>query len=387
MPSLPESTPTRVLCIEDDRSLAALVKLRLEQCDYQVDLAHDGEEGLSKCSAGDYDILIVDHSIPIYNGLEVIRALVSEGRLPPTIMVTGHGDEMIAVETMKLGADDYIVKDTSGGWLTLLPTIIERVLQKRQLNQEIAHAEEELRQNQKRLEEASRMAAVVAHEINNPLAGISGCFTLLKDAIPAAHRDYHFVEIIEAEITRVGRIVKQLYDLNRPLQEPEQDADVVAIIAEVVTMLKSKCVEHDVSVEMHNLPAHLPARVPENGLKRVLYNLVGNAVEASPTNGRVEINAHATDGQMQIEVSDEGPGIPEDVRKRIFDPFFTTKHGEGGLGLGLAICRRIVESIGGSLGFHTGSETGTTFRITMPLQCGEPPVESTERTSAADCKP
>ena len=168
-----DSNPIRVLYIEDDDQLAALVRLKLTGAGYAVDLAHDGEEGLAKCAEGVYDLVAVDHSLPLCGGLEVIRRLGSTGDLPPTIMVTGHGNEKIAVETMKLGADDYIVKDLSGGWLDLLPSVIERVLAQRRLVQEKEWAREQLRQSERRLAEAEKLAATgriaarVAHEYNS----------------------------------------------------------------------------------------------------------------------------------------------------------------------------------------------------------------------------
>lgn len=115
------STPIRILYMEDDPGLARLFKKRLERSGYTVDIARDGEEGLRKCAAGSYDILTVDQAMPGYNGLEVIRILASRGSLPPTIMVTGDGNEQIAVEAMKLGALDYTSRTQAGGTWNYCP--------------------------------------------------------------------------------------------------------------------------------------------------------------------------------------------------------------------------------------------------------------------------
>jgi len=121
-----ESRPTRILLMEDDPGLARLFEKRLTRAGYAVEVARNGEEGLARCEAGKHDVLVVDHLMPLRSGLEVIREMAARGPLPPTIMVTAKGNEQVAVEAMKLGACDYVVKDTDGGYLELLPSVIER---------------------------------------------------------------------------------------------------------------------------------------------------------------------------------------------------------------------------------------------------------------------
>jgi len=146
-----ESKPIRILCMEDDPGLARLFQRRLEREGYIVDLAHDGQEGLDMCAQMSYDVVAIDQAMPMYDGLEVIRRMASQGPLPPTIMVTGAGDERTAVEAMKLGARDYIVKDVGGGYLELLPTVIQRALEHQRLEDAARRAEEALRESEERL--------------------------------------------------------------------------------------------------------------------------------------------------------------------------------------------------------------------------------------------
>jgi signal transduction histidine kinase/DNA-binding response OmpR family regulator len=143
---MPESKPVRILYMEDDVGLARLLQKKLRRAGYIVDLAYDGAEGLVKYEAGAYDVVAVDQSMPVHDGLEVIRILASRGPLPPTIMITGTGNEEIAIEAMKLGAGDYIVKDTDGGYLELLPSVIEQVLYQQRLVEEKQQAMEALQQ-------------------------------------------------------------------------------------------------------------------------------------------------------------------------------------------------------------------------------------------------
>src|SRR5262249_38206466 len=104
-------TPVRILVIDDDAGQARLAQRTLERAGYAVEVAYDGDAGLDLHATRSYDVLMVDHQMPGMGGLEVLRTLATWGALPPTIMVTGHGDEAVAVEAMKLGAGDYLVKD------------------------------------------------------------------------------------------------------------------------------------------------------------------------------------------------------------------------------------------------------------------------------------
>jgi len=142
----------RVLYMEDDRGLALLMQRKLKPFGYLVDLAVDGSEGLAMCERGSWDVLIVDHKMPGHSGLEVIRTLASRKALPVSIMITGVGDETVAVEAMKLGASDYVIKDTSGRYLELMPSVITQGLAKRQLLEEKEQAEKELREAHDELE-------------------------------------------------------------------------------------------------------------------------------------------------------------------------------------------------------------------------------------------
>ena len=123
----------RLLYMEDDPTLARLIQVRLSREDFEVEFASDGEQGLAMYGAGTYDAIAVDHAMPGYSGLDVIRALVSQGCQCPIIMVTGSGDERVAVEAMKLGAKDYIIKDVNGAYLDLLPTVLNRVVREQRM--------------------------------------------------------------------------------------------------------------------------------------------------------------------------------------------------------------------------------------------------------------
>ncbi|MCB1035103.1 MAG: response regulator, partial [Acidobacteria bacterium] len=151
--------PVRVLYMEDDAGLARLFQKHLQRSGYEVDVAPDGSSGLALYDEGSYDVLAVDYKMPVRDGLEVIQQLAARGRVPPTIMLTANGDEALAVEALKLGASDYIVKDSGGGYIRLLPSVIEKLLDKHRLEAEKLRAQEELRQSEERLRQITESAS------------------------------------------------------------------------------------------------------------------------------------------------------------------------------------------------------------------------------------
>jgi diguanylate cyclase (GGDEF)-like protein/PAS domain S-box-containing protein len=141
---------TRILYMEDDPGLARLLQKTLQRRGFEITIAPDGREGLAKATAEGFDLLLVDYNMPYYGGIEVIRTLRKQGELVPVIMVTGQGSEEIAVEAIKLGASDYIVKDAEMKYLELLPMVIDRVLYQQKIQLERKSMEATIRENEER---------------------------------------------------------------------------------------------------------------------------------------------------------------------------------------------------------------------------------------------
>jgi PAS domain S-box-containing protein len=240
--------------------------------------------------------------------------------------------------------------------------IAERTAKIKELERQRAESE--------KLAAAGRMAARIAHEINNPLAGIQSSFQLIKDAIPAAHRYHEYGAIIEREIERIASIVRQMFDLYRPEKESVRQFRLDQTIRDIVSLLKTSSRERGVSIESDTNRANNTIILSEGLLRQVLYNLLQNAVEASPANTVVRIAAVAAPERLEVTIADQGHGIPEELRGQIVEPFFTTKSSgrqNGGLGLGLSVTKSIVEAMGGTLSFVSQVNHGTTFRVELPL--------------------
>jgi len=142
--------PAHILYMEDNEGIARLLQKRLSAAGYTIDTAPNGEVGLRLCIANRYDIVIVDYVMPDLDGLEVIKSLADQGTMPPTIMLTGSGNERIAVEALKLGATDYLVKDIEGVYIDLLPAIIEQTMRNQRLLEDKRRAEQALHASEER---------------------------------------------------------------------------------------------------------------------------------------------------------------------------------------------------------------------------------------------
>jgi len=227
---------------------------------------------------------------------------------------------------------------------------------------------EDLLHESEKLAAAGRLAARIAHEINNPLAGIRNSFLLIEDAIPRHHPYYSYLERIENEIDRIARIVRRMFDLYRPEPIRRQPMELDRTIRDVVALLDAIATSRDVRLRVNSIESSRCLRLPEDSIRQVLYNLVINAIEASPSGGEVQIDSVADDAVVQVMVRDQGQGIDAELKSQIYEPFFTTKEqtNTGGLGLGLPISRGIVEALQGSLEFECLPEQGTLFRFTIP---------------------
>jgi PAS domain S-box-containing protein len=219
-----------------------------------------------------------------------------------------------------------------------------------------------------------RVAAQVAHEINNPLAGIQNSFLLIKGAIPTSHPHYAYVGAIEREITRIAAVTRQLYETYRPEQEPSEGAAVATVLGDAVAFLEQVNRPSGVRVQMElgQGPSVLP--LPTALLRQIAYNLVQNAIEASPPSGLVVVRTTASDRLFELRVRDRGPGVSPEARERIFEPFFSTKSGRlrtGGMGLGLALVRRTVTAAGGNIAVEDVDGGGCDFVVTLPLATSE----------------
>ena len=215
-----------------------------------------------------------------------------------------------------------------------------------------------------------QLAARVAHEINNPLAGIQNAFLLIRGAIPTDHPHYRFVGAIEREIARIAAVTRQLYETYRPDQSMIAQSSVILAVTDAVSFLEQVNRVRQVKfvTDLSRAPSLVP--VPDALLRQTMYNLVQNAFDASPASGTVTVTAVVEHDECVLRVTDEGPGVPDALRQRIFDPFFSTKDRTvktGGMGIGLSLVRQSVQAVGGSIVVRDRPLGGTEFEVRLPM--------------------
>jgi len=221
---------------------------------------------------------------------------------------------------------------------------------------------EEKLQAQAALAQLGKMAAVVAHEVRNPLAGIRGALQMLDRRCDAQGTEHRVIGDTITRLDTLSEIVEDLLLFARPRTPAPINVPFDLLARETVRLLRNDPKLTDVAIEIVGPAVQL--RVDPELMKLVLLNLLINSTQAMDGRGRITIRAVNSAGWQEIHVVDEGPGISPDVRARLFEPFFTTKH--RGTGLGLATARRIAQQHGGELELTCPSDGGTTAIIRLP---------------------
>jgi signal transduction histidine kinase len=266
-----------------------------------------------------------------------------------------------------------------GYTVTFVPDDSGRVIGAAMFFKDLTRVEqlEERERLRDRLAAVGEMAAVIAHEVKNPLAGIEVMAGLLRRKIPDAPDAQAVLTDIINEAKMANSIVQEVLDFVRPIRLQVEHTAVADAVQGAIQLADTKARRGDVQVSV-GIPDGLPQiQADQHQLTQVFTNLLMNAYEAMDGSGHVSITAsrlRLEDGSdpheaVLVQVADDGPGIPPDVAEKVFDPFFTTK--PQGSGLGLAIVRKIVDAHDGRIDMRTAVGQGTTIRVTLPVSGGD----------------
>jgi two-component system sensor histidine kinase HydH len=239
------------------------------------------------------------------------------------------------------------------GWL--LGAGIAVLLQRQAARQRLADRQQELAR-------LGEVGAVLAHEVRNPLAGIKGYGQLLEERLPDG-REHDFAALIVSEARRLEGLVDDILLYTRGAAESQETVDLAVLCPSVLALLVPQAEALGVRIAC-NLSEGLAVRGSEAGLRRVLLNLLTNALQASPPNGVITVAAQRTGKKVELTVVDQGAGIPPEMRAGLFQPFRTSK--PRGSGLGLAICQKIIDGGGGSISAEAAPGGGALFRVLLP---------------------
>ena len=218
-------------------------------------------------------------------------------------------------------------------------------------------------QEQTSLARLGEMAAVVAHEVKNPLAGISGALQVIGSRLPADGADHAVIGDIQNRIESLNAMVQDLLVFARPKAPALAQTPIRALLTDITTGFRRDPAHADVEVRVSGADPTL--RVDHEQLRLVFHNLVLNAAQAMNGSGTIDLQVRATADLCEVRVADMGPGLSASVLRTMFEPFFTTKH--RGSGLGLPTARRIVEAHGGELTAQNGPDGGAVMVVSLPM--------------------
>jgi signal transduction histidine kinase len=382
----------RVLIIDDEKVILDLTAIILRNRGYQVATALCAEEGFRIIEQERPELVLLDYMMPNVDGLTALKEI--RVRHPDTyvIMFTGKGSEEIAVELMKAGASDYILKPFNNQDLVerienvlklrsvelqnrallsererLLAEIAEwnRELEARvqEKSEALTRAQAEIVQSEK-LATLGYLSAGMAHEVRNPLNSIALFVQLIKSGLEEAER-LEYVEKILKEVDRIdGILSKLLHASKRPrfeISDVRVDRLLEATLDAFTPQLRQKKIR--VVTDFRSLPPAIKADPME--IEQIFTNLFLNSIHVMPAEGTLTVELDQDPTYLNIRVSDTGPGIPPENLPNIFDPFFTTN--SRGTGLGLSVVLRIVKTYQGKIEVERSDSSGTTFAVRLPL--------------------
>jgi signal transduction histidine kinase len=302
---------------------------------------------------------ILGFSVLFSLGALLVFYFVGEGLARPLTALAGQ------MEQIQSGALACLPGGTRRDEIGLLQQSFCRMLERLRQSEVQREASVSRMLENERLATVGKIVSGVAHEVNNPLAGIQGALYHIEQKGGAEVRRY--TGIAQQGLERIGRIVGQLLDLSRAGAAALEEVDSRAFFEDLAAFARMALKSRRVHLEAKDLCPRRILRLDRDKVHQVILNLVLNAADAVGEGKKVELQAYAFEGWYCLRVRDDGPGIPASLRERIFDPFFTTKEPGKGSGMGLAISRSIAESHGGRLEMQSEEGSGTLFTLKLPL--------------------
>jgi two-component system cell cycle sensor histidine kinase/response regulator CckA len=398
--------PLRVLFVEDNENDALLSLIELRRAGYAVSWKRvdTRQDMIAAIESEPWDLVLSDFSMPEFSAPDAFRVARQHGCEAPFIIVSGTVGEDVAVDAMRAGVSDYVLK----GALARLAPAVERELreaaqraERRKMEERLALADRMLQQSQK-MEAVGRLAAGVAHDFNNILSVIlSYSDMLLGDHVPVERIKEDIEEIHQAAL-RAADLTRQLLTFSRQQVVAPRVLNLNDTVAALDRMLKRLLGE---AIELHStMSTDLGmVRADPSQIEQVILNLAVNARDAMPKGGRLTIetaNVELDDTyaashpdakagpHVMLSVTDTGTGMSHETQMKVFEPFFTTKEKGKGTGLGLAMVFGIVRQSGGTIWLHSEPGHGTTFKIFLPRSddvVGEATIASTKpRTESGE---
>lgn len=365
--STPErARPGRVLVVDDEERNRELLRDALGDRGYVVTEAASGADALEAATASPPDVVLLDVSMPGMDGLEVCRRLRQHEATAaiPVIIVTAHGERRDRLAGIEAGANDYLTKPVDIADLALR---VRNAVALKRLHDDVA-------ENLRRLQELERLrdglTHMLVHDLRSPLSSVGLALEMVQMAEGVPPHVAEDLALARQSVQTMAEMIAGLLDVARleagemPLQrEPVLLAELAA---EATALLRRRAGGPAVRVDVR---APVVVMADRDIVRRVITNLVENAVAYSPPRGVVRVVVEAESAAGRLEVVDEGPGIAAEHHERIFEKFGQARDGQArrGTGLGLTFCKLAVEAHGGRIGVRSTPGQGSEFWVVLPL--------------------
>jgi signal transduction histidine kinase len=398
----------KILIADDDPVSRRLLQSYLQKWGYEVTAASDGAEAWRVFEGGCFPMVITDWMMPELDGSGLIRRIRASQRpgYVYAMLLTARTQKEDVVEGMEAGADDFLTKPFDRDELRVRLRAGERIIR---LEHRLRGTQAALAQTEQ-LASLGRLAAGVAHEINNPIAYVINNLAVLRRDVQAMlkvldkYREgrealaFARPELAEqaarledemdlayflenharmfdrsAEgLHRIRAIVQNLRDFARLGEAEYKEADLNASLRSTLEAYRHELEKNELRIET-DFRELAPLACRPAKLNQVFSHILQNAIQASDAGGLIEVRTRPDgDGAVLVEVEDHAGGIPPEHLPHIFEPFYTTKPVGGGAGLGLSVSYGIVREHGGSLEVESTVGRGSLFRVRLPLRCREP---------------
>lgn len=369
----------KILVVEDEEIIRLMFKQSFENWGFRVDIAVNGKEALDKCQQEFFHIVVTDLNMPVMDGMELLKRLKSKWAQQEVIVVTGYATIESAIEAMKLGAYDFILKPVN---FEHVQFTINKCFTKIRADAE----NEELREANNQLMELNEMKDkflyITNHEIRTPLTIIKGYIDVLRSLIPnPAEEVDETLTILEDTTAELNELVDRMHLLKSlelgEMVETREPLDLKEILTNVyrdlANLFKARNIELKAMVDKKGLILEGDYRQ----VRLVMRELLHNALKFTPDGGNVVVKLESKNNKVCYTVKDSGVGVPYDKRKVIFDRFYEVQdvvnHRSskkdfmgGGLGIGLSMVKEIVNSMSGEIELESEVGQGSKFKIIWP---------------------
>jgi signal transduction histidine kinase len=353
--------PIRILVVDDDRLIRGFFKEIFPEKEVALATAGSGDEALAAIASTPFHLVVTDLKMPGVDGLRLLREIQKTSPETVVVVMTGRGSIKDAVDLMREGAYDIITKPFR---LDEMRLVIEKALK----HQRICRHNEELKEKlatSEKLAVIGRLAAGVAHELNNPLDGVLRFVNLSLERVAEDDPVHEYLLESRTGLVRMADIVKSLLRFSRNIVIENEPKDLEQLLREALNQIRHANAGNSIQVRCIMEQEHL--RAPA-GVFQVFTNLIKNAFDAmvDRDQGLLEITATRDNGCTILRFKDNGCGIAPSEQKKIFEPFYTTKEVGKGTGLGLSICARIMEKFHGTLTLESEPGSGSVFTVRFP---------------------